>query len=177
MHNIKTLALALSSALVLGACGSSVKLDDKPAAVEERTSTPANTLDTRTVAPITTTNSAIDPLNDPKGMLAKRSIYFDFDSYIVKDEFKPVVEAHAKYLTSNKGRKIVIQGNTDERGCREYNLALGQKRAEAVRKSLSLLGVPDTQMEAVSFGKEKPKAQGNDEATWAENRRADLAYQ
>jgi peptidoglycan-associated lipoprotein len=110
-------------------------------------------------------------------MLAKRSIYFDFDSYIVKDEFKPVVDAHAKYLTSNKGRKVVIQGNTDERGGREYNLALGQKRAEAVRKSLSLLGVPDAQMEAVSFGKEKPKAQGSDEATWAENRRADLAYQ
>lgn len=176
MRNIKTLALALSSALVLGACGSSVKLDDKPVAVEERSGTAPNTLDTRTVAPITTTNSTIDPLNDPKGMLAKRSIYFDFDSYIVKDEFKPVVEAHAKYLTSNKGRKVVIQGNTDERGGREYNLALGQKRAEAVRKSLSLLGVPDAQMEAVSFGKEKPKAQGSDETTWAENRRADIAY-
>ena len=176
MRNIKTFALTLSSALVLAACGSSVKLDDKPVAVEERSGITPGTLDTRTVAPVTTTNST-DPLTDPKGILAKRSIYFDFDSYIVKDEFKPVVEAHAKYLTTNKGRKIVIQGNTDERGGREYNLALGQKRAEAVRKSLSLLGVPEAQMEAVSFGKEKPKAQGSDEAAWAENRRADLAYQ
>lgn len=175
MRNIKTFALTLSSALVLAACGSSVKLDDKPVAVEERSGTTPSTLDTRTVAPVTT--GSTDPLNDPKGMLAKRSIYFDFDSYIVKDEFKPVVEAHAKYLTTTKGRKIVIQGNTDERGGREYNLALGQKRAEAVRKSLSLLGVPESQMEAVSFGKEKPKVQSNDEAAWAENRRADIAYQ
>jgi peptidoglycan-associated lipoprotein len=172
MRPITTLALILSSALVLTACGSSVKLDDN-VKVEDRTGT-ANSADARTVAPITT--GSTDPLNDPKGVLAKRSVYFDYDSFIVKDEFKPVVEAHAKYLAANKGRKIVIQGNTDERGGREYNLALGQKRAEAVRKSLSVLGVSETQMEAVSFGKEKPKANGSDEAAWAENRRADLAY-
>jgi peptidoglycan-associated lipoprotein len=172
MRPITTLALILSSALVLTACGSSVKLDDN-VKVEDRTGT-ANSADARTVAPITT--GSTDPLNDPKGVLAKRSVYFDYDSFIVKDEFKPVVEAHAKYLATNKGRKIVIQGNTDERGGREYNLALGQKRAEAVRKSLSVLGVSETQMEAVSFGKEKPKANGSDEAAWAENRRADLAY-
>jgi peptidoglycan-associated lipoprotein len=88
-----------------------------------------------------------------------------------------VVEAHAKYLAANKGRKILIQGNTDERGGREYNLALGQKRAEAVRKALSLLSVPESQMEAVSLGKEKPKATGSDEASWAENRRSDIVYQ
>jgi peptidoglycan-associated lipoprotein len=174
MRPITTLALILSSALVLTACGSSVKLDDN-VKVEERTGTPTSTADARTVAPITT--GSVDPLNDPKGVLAKRSVYFDFDSFIVKDEFKPLVEAHAKYLGANKGRKIVITGNTDERGGREYNLALGQKRAEAVRKSLNVLGVSDTQMEAVSFGKEKPKATGSDEAAWAENRRADLVYQ
>ena len=173
MRTFTTVALILSSAFVLTACGSSVKLDDK-AKVEERSPIPT-TADSRSVAPITTVST--DPLNDPKGILAKRSIYFDFDSFTVKDEFKPMVEAHAKYLAANKGRKVVIQGNTDERGGREYNLALGQKRAEAVRKSLSLLGVPDTQMEAVSFGKEKPKATGGDEASWAENRRADIAYQ
>ena len=175
MRNVKAVALALSGALILAACGSSVKLDDKKPAIEERTGTTPSTADARTVSPITT--GSTDPLNDPKGILAKRSIYFDFDSYIVKDEFKPVVEAHAKYLAANKGRKIVIQGNTDERGGREYNLALGQKRAEAVRKSLSVLGVTESQMEAVSFGKEKPKAQGSDEAAWAENRRADIVYQ
>lgn len=175
MRNIKAAILVLSSALVLAACGSSVKLSDNKPAIEERTGTTPNTADARSVAPMTT--GSTDPLNDPKGILAKRSIYFDFDSYIVKEEFKPVVEAHAKYLVANKGRKIIIQGNTDDRGGREYNLALGQKRAEAVRKSLSVLGVPESQMEAVSFGKEKPKAQGSDEAAWAENRRADIVYQ
>jgi peptidoglycan-associated lipoprotein len=96
-------------------------------------------------------------LNDPKGVLAKRSVYFDFDSYVVKDDYKSVVEAHSKYLSTNKGRKILIQGNTDERGGSEYNLALGQKRAEAVRKSMSLLGVSEAQIEAVSLGKENQK--------------------
>jgi peptidoglycan-associated lipoprotein len=168
-----TFAIILSSALLFSGC-SSVKLDDK-APIEERTGTaPKSGADPRAVA--TVNAGSTDPLNDPQGILAKRSIYFDLDSYTVKDEFKPVVEAHARYLTANKTRKIVIQGNTDERGGREYNLALGQKRAEAVRKSLSLLGVSDTQMEAVSFGKEKPKATGSDEAAWAENRRADIAY-
>lgn len=174
MRKFTTSALILSSVLVLAACGSSVKLDDK-AKVEERNPVPTAGADTRTVTPVAAVTT--DPLNDPKGVLAKRSVYFDFDSYIVKDEFKPVVEAHAKYLGSNKGRKIVIQGNTDERGGREYNLALGQKRAEAVRKSLATLGVSESQMEAVSFGKEKPKATGSDEASWAENRRADIVYQ
>jgi peptidoglycan-associated lipoprotein len=94
----------------------------------------------------------------------------------VKDEFKPVIEAHSQYLIKNTDRKIVIQGNTDERGGSEYNLALGQKRAEAVRRALNLLGVADSQIEAVSFGKEKPKATGSNEAAWAENRRADIVY-
>ncbi|MFZ6646721.1 peptidoglycan-associated lipoprotein Pal [Undibacterium sp. TJN25] len=171
-----TLVLLISSALLLAACSSPVKLEDKPA-VEDKSATtappPADT--TRQVSTVDT--GSMDPLNDPKGILAKRSVYFDYDSYVVKDEFKPVVEAHAKYLVANKGRKILIQGNTDERGGREYNLALGQKRAEAVRKALALLGVPESQVEAVSLGKEKPKATGSDEASWAENRRSDIVYQ
>ena len=174
MQVSKTFALLLASTLLLGAC-SSVPLNDK-APVEERSgTTPGAAGDARAVAPINATGST-DPLNDPQGLLAKRSIYFDLDSYTVRDEFKPVVEAHARYLNANKSRKIVIQGNTDERGGREYNLALGQKRAEAVRRALSLLGVAENQMEAVSFGKEKPKATGGDEAAWAENRRADIVY-
>ncbi|HCN89705.1 MAG TPA: peptidoglycan-associated lipoprotein Pal [Oxalobacteraceae bacterium] len=172
MRSITKLAFILSTAALLGAC-SSVKLDDK-AKVEDRQPAAA-AQDARTVAPLTT--QSVDPLNDPKGVLAKRSVYFDFDAYIVKDEYKPLVEAHGKYLSANKARKVVIQGNTDERGGSEYNLALGQKRAEAVRKSLEALGVQDSQVEAVSFGKEKPKATGSDEASWAENRRADIVYQ
>ncbi|RBA25470.1 peptidoglycan-associated lipoprotein Pal [Herminiimonas fonticola] len=163
-----TSAFILSTAMLLAAC-SSTKLDDK-APVEDRTGSSA---DARSVG---TVNASSDPLNDPQGVLAKRSVYFDYDSYVVKPEYQQVVANHAKYLQSNKARKIIIQGNTDDRGGAEYNLALGQKRAEAVRKSLSLLGVPEAQMEAVSLGKEKPKALGSDEAAWAENRRADIVY-
>jgi peptidoglycan-associated lipoprotein len=107
---------------------------------------------------------------------ASRSVYFDFDSYVVKDEYAPVIQTNSKFLSVKKGQKVLIQGNTDERGTAEYNLALGQKRAEAVRKSLAAMGVPDGQMEAVSLGKDKPKSQGHDESAWSQNRRADLVY-
>jgi peptidoglycan-associated lipoprotein len=173
MQSMKLFAIVTFGAAALSAC-SSTPLQSK-APVENRAATaPAGTADARSVA---TVNTGTDPLNDPKGALAKRSVYFDYDSYILRGDAKPVTETHAKYLTANKGRKVIIQGNTDERGGSEYNLALGQKRAEAVRKQLSLLGVPESQMEAVSLGKEKPKATGSDEASWAENRRADIVYQ
>jgi peptidoglycan-associated lipoprotein len=119
----------------------------------------------------------VDELNNPNSPLAKRSVYFDFDSYAVKDEYQSLLQAHAQYLKTHPERHVLIQGNTDERGTSEYNLALGQKRAEAVRRALSLMGVPDSQMEAVSLGKEKPVATGHDEESWAQNRRADLVYQ
>ena len=172
MRHLNSFALIVSSAVLLAACSSPVKLDDK-AKIEDRSGM-NGAADARSVNAVNTGSS--DPLNDPQGILSKRSIYFDYDSYSVKAEFNSVIEAHAKYLSANKGRKIIIQGNTDDRGGREYNLALGQKRAEAVRKSLALLGVSDTQVEAVSLGKEKPKALGNDEASYAENRRADIVY-
>ena len=181
MRKLSTTAVILSGALLFAGC-STVKLDDKPP-VEDRAGTGSGTApnggpaDPRSVSTVNAGQQSGDPLSDPKGILAKRSIYFDLDSYTIKDEFKPVVDAHARYLAANKSRRIVIQGNTDERGGREYNLALGQKRAEAVRRALGLLGVSDAQMEAVSLGKEKPKATGSDEAAWAENRRADLVYQ
>jgi peptidoglycan-associated lipoprotein len=179
MRNLTSFAFILSSALLFGAC-SSTKLDDKVAIVDKQGVEPlkSNTTtdsNTNTVASVDLTKSDQNA-TDPAGVPSQTSVYFDLDSYIVKDEFKPVVEANAKFLSSNKGRKIIIQGNTDERGGREYNLALGQKRAEAVRKSLAVLGVPESQMEAVSFGKEKPKALGSDEAAWAQNRRSDIVY-
>jgi peptidoglycan-associated lipoprotein len=172
MQHVKSLALLVSCAAVLSAC-SSVKLDEKPP-VEDRAPVVAPTADSRTIQPVNT--GSVDPLNDPKGVLAKRSVYFDYESYVVREDGKPVVAAHGQYLSKNTSRKILIQGNTDERGGREYNLALGQKRAEAVRKSLVAVGAADGQMEAVSLGKEKPKATGSDEASWAENRRADIVY-
>jgi peptidoglycan-associated lipoprotein len=175
MRNFKSLAFIITTAALLSACSSPVKLNDVP--VVERApdaGKSANPADARSVNTLDT--GSTDPLNDPKGVLAKRSVYFDFDSYGVRDDAKPVVENHAQFLSKNKARKILIQGNTDERGGSEYNLALGQKRAEAVRKSMATLGVPESQMEAVSLGKEKPKATGGDEAAWAENRRADIVY-
>jgi peptidoglycan-associated lipoprotein len=105
-----------------------------------------------------------------------RVILFDYDSYVIKPEYQNIVEAHARWMKANPTRKLNIEGHTDERGGREYNLALGQRRAEAVRRALVLLGVPDSQIEAVSFGKEKPVAPGSDEASWAKNRRAEFAY-
>ena len=168
------LAAVLAAAMLAG-CSSPVKVNE--AAVPDRplaatTAVPAASA--RDVAPVQT--GSTDPLNDAQGVLAQRSVFFDYDSYVLPSTGRAVVEHHAGYLTSNAGRRIIIQGNTDERGGTEYNLALGQKRAEAVRKSLAVLGVADSQMEAVSLGENKPAATGSDEAAWAKNRRADLVY-
>ena len=172
MRNIKSVAFIITSAALLAACSSPVKLNDAP--VVERAAEAAPVADARDVRPVET--GSVDPLNDPKGVLANRSVYFDYDSYVVRDDGQAVVQNHSGYLNKNKERKILIQGNTDERGGTEYNLALGQKRAEAVRKSMAALGVAESQMEAVSLGEEKPKATGSTEAAWAENRRADIVY-
>lgn len=175
MRNLKSVAFIASAAALLSACSSTPKLNETPVVEKTPTAQAAPAEDnTRRVMPVETT---VDPLNDPKGVLANRSVYFDFDSYSVRADGKPVIENHSAYLTKHTDRKVLIQGNTDERGGTEYNLALGQKRAEAVRKAMSALGVSDSQMEAVSLGKEKPKATGHDEAAWAENRRADIVYQ
>ncbi len=115
-------------------------------------------------------------LKDPRNILSKRNIYFDYDQFTVKDEYKAIVEAHAKYLQANRGARAIIQGNTDERGTREYNIALGQKRADAVKNLMLLLGATEIQIETVSFGKEKPRREGHDESSWAENRRADIVH-
>ncbi|AVY93603.1 MULTISPECIES: peptidoglycan-associated lipoprotein Pal [Microvirgula] len=123
-----------------------------------------------------TAGQQIDPLKDPNNVLSKRSVFFGFDSSAVSNEYKPVVQAHAEYLKQNSNRKVQIQGNTDARGSREYNLALGQRRSEAVKQMMRVIGVPEAQLEAVSFGKEKPRATGNTDADFAANRRADVVY-
>ena len=125
------------------------------------------------VAPVT-----IDPnaqtAQGPVGVA--RIVYFDFDSYTIKPEFQSLIDGHSRFLKANPQRHVSIEGHTDERGGREYNLALGQKRSEAVRRALVLVGVSDAQIEAVSFGKEKPAAQGSGEDVWAQNRRAEITY-
>lgn len=186
MRGFKISATLAALLMLLSAC-STVKLDEGKAPVEDRVAkttdsapapapAPSGSVSARDAGADAVNSRSTDPLDDPASVLAKRSIYFDLDSYAIKDEFKPVVEAHGKYLANNPARKVVIQGHTDERGGSEYNLALGQKRAEAVRRALSLAGAKDAQMEAVSFGKEKPKATGSNEEAWAQNRRADIAY-
>jgi peptidoglycan-associated lipoprotein len=116
-------------------------------------------------------------LTDPKSILSKRSVYFDYDKYDVKSEYTDLVTAHAKFLSGNRQFKMLVQGNTDDRGSREYNLALGQKRADAVKKMLVMLGAREEQVESVSLGEEKPKNEGANEAAWAQNRRGDMLYQ
>ena len=174
MRNVKSVASIIATAALLAACKSPVKVAE-PTVSERTPDAPVATDTSRDVRPVET--ATVDPLNDPKGVLANRSVYFDFDSYVVREDGKPVVSNHSNYLNQNKSRKVLIQGNTDDRGGSEYNLALGQKRAEAVRRSMSTLGVAESQMEAVSLGEEKPKATGSGEAAWAENRRADIVYQ
>ena len=153
-----TAVLLGTTALFLAAC-SGVKLDDVDSANGSGNG-----------------NFSSQPWNDPSSPLFQRSVYFDFNEYTVQTKYQKQLSAHASFLKANPKQKIIIQGNTDDRGTAEYNLALGQRRSDAVRKSLNLMGVSDDQMEAVSFGKEKPKAEGDTEAAWAENRRADIVY-
>jgi peptidoglycan-associated lipoprotein len=164
-------ALALAAFLV--GC-SSVKLDEKQAPVESRN--PTAGMDAGAGGAPQSQVTSVDLSKNAGAQQANlpRVVYFDFDSFVVKDEFRPAIEAHAKVLNGDRKKKLAIEGHTDDRGGREYNLALGQKRAEAVAKSLALLGAQDTQLEAVSFGKERPAVQGGDEAAWAKNRRAEL---
>lgn len=115
-------------------------------------------------------------LSDPKSPLSKRSVYFDLDRFEIKMEYQDLVAAHAKFLAANPGMRVLVQGNTDERGSREYNLSLGQKRSDAVKRSLVLMGATEAQVESVSLGEEKPRAEGSNEAAWTENRRADILY-
>jgi peptidoglycan-associated lipoprotein len=197
--------LIIASVIALSACASKVRLDDLPPVTDRgaagdqgalsnsgqsgsSSNTAANsglgnTATTGTggsntsVGIVKTVDANSSKTTQPDaGMLAKRSIYFDYDSFTIRDDAKAVLQAHAKHLSNNRSLKVALEGHTDERGGSEYNLALGQKRANAVQEALQLLGVPANQMEAVSFGKEKPKALGNDEAGYAENRRGDIQY-
>ncbi len=179
---MKKLVLMVSVAALLSACGSAVKLDNVPVedksgqAVSGSTSA-SNFADGSNVAKSNVTTVAIDKnAQDPALSAALKTVYFDYDSFVIRSEFQATLEAHAKYLRADKSRKVNIEGHTDERGGREYNLALGQKRAEAVRKALQLQGVADVQMEAISFGKEKPAVMGNSEAALEKNRRAEFSY-
>lgn len=184
----KKLLMALAVSAMLVACKST---PIKPAAVEDKSPAPPTASNTATdnagadtsaikEAKIDSSDNGDDknnPLKDPNNILSKRNIYFDYDSDAVKAEYRPIIEAHGKYLLAHPDTKMVVQGNTDERGTREYNLALGQRRSVAVKKALNLLGVKDSQIETVSYGEEKAVQNCADESCFAKNRRADVVYE
>ncbi|WP_126444014.1 peptidoglycan-associated lipoprotein Pal [Sulfuricystis multivorans] len=169
------LVASLITLALLAGCGSQPPAPEQAAAgVESRTPGPVTS--TSPVDTASTDPYSLAALKDPKSPLSKRSIYFDFDSYAIKDEYQTLIGHHAQFLIKNPQMKMLIQGNADERGSREYNLALGQKRAEAVKKALVLLGVKEAQLEAVSLGEEKPVCLDASEECWAKNRRGDMLY-
>ncbi len=169
---MKKLVLPALLAMTLAAC-SSTGPDTTAAAVVDRSGAGTGVA---TVTAPSAAGSGIAALTDPNNILSKRSVFFDFDSYVIKPEAKALVEAHARFLVQNPQMKMLIQGNTDERGSREYNIALGQKRADVIRQALTLLGARDAQIESVSLGEEKPRCDDASEACYAQNRRGDMLY-
>ena len=173
-------AAALALAALMAGC-SSTKLDEAPVETRPVPADGASAGAGAGGAGSGTSQSGVATVDLSKsgagaagGLLAQRVVYFDFDSFVVRDDFRPMLEAHAKTLAANRSKRIALEGHTDERGSREYNLALGQKRAEAVLRTMVLLGAPEAQLEAVSFGEERPAAQGGGEEAWAKNRRVEL---
>ena len=185
MRAILIATLCSAGLLVSGACTTTPE-DQAAAGVEDRTGKPGAKpgADTRAVQPPKVaavdvskpSASSISALKDPNSVLSKRSIYYDLDKYDVKDEYRSLIEAHAKYLRENPSARMMIQGNTDERGSREYNVALGQRRSDNVKKMLMLLGAREAQVESVSLGEEKPACSEQSEECFAKNRRGEMLY-
>jgi peptidoglycan-associated lipoprotein len=170
---MKKLTISVLLLSMLAACAS-----DKPAEVVAE---PVAPIEAPVAAPVAEAPKeaapvAVDALDDANSILAKRSAFFDFDKSVVKAADKPVVQAHGQYLAGNPGRKVVVEGNADERGSSEYNLALGNRRADSVKKMLIVSGAKSGQISTVSYGEEKPRATGHNEAAWSQNRRADIVY-
>ncbi|MDR3409777.1 MAG: peptidoglycan-associated lipoprotein Pal [Formivibrio sp.] len=172
---MKKIGLSLLACALLAACAS-----QQPAPVVQPASQPQASSSSTVVAPsapVVAAPGAYNQLTDPNNILSQREVYFDFDKYNVKDEYAELVKAHANYLTLTNGSRVSLQGHTDERGTAEYNLALGQKRADAVKKAMvSAYGVDAKQVETISYGKERPAVDGHDEAAWAKNRRVEIVY-
>lgn len=182
MSTTKSTLLVAALVVLLGACSSTPVTPPPVTTAPAPTPAPAPApppaaATPQSAPPAAVTAAALPPYLDPKNPLStERSIYFDFDDARIKKQYVPVLELHAKYLSANPKVSVRLEGNTDERGSEEYNLALGQRRADAVLNALATLGVPKGQMEAISWGKTKPKALGHDEAAWAQNRRVDIQY-
>jgi len=175
---MKNVALYLAIAAIAAGCASQEARKDAPVADRSAGVSPptASTSPGATTSPSRTSPVTGNPLRDPSNILSKRSVFFDYDSNAVKDEYRGLVQAHSGYMGDKRDSRIRIEGNCDERGSREYNLALGQRRAESVKKVMTVLGVSDGRIETTSYGEEKPLATGHDEQAWSQNRRADIKY-
>jgi len=160
---------------LLYGCASTPTEEAKPA--DEPKAVPATPAPPSvTTRPATPSQVQVDPLKDPNNVLSKRSVFYDYDKYDIKDEYRPMLQAHGKYLAEHRGTKMLVQGNCDERGSREYNIALGQRRAEGVKRMLVLMGATESQVESVSLGEEKPRCTEHSEGCWSQNRRGDMLY-
>ena len=184
MHTARIACFGLALGAMLAACSGGPVSEQPAAGVEERTPAGTHGGTTKPVqqdqvakVDLTARTGAQSVLTDPRNILSRRSVFYDLDTYDVKDQYKDLVEAHARYLRDNPKTKMLIQGNTDERGSREYNVGLGQRRSEGVKRMLMLLGAREDQVESVSLGEEKPRAEGHDEQAWSQNRRSDILYQ
>ena len=171
----KALFAALALALIYG-CASTPPAETPSASPGTPGQTPPAAPPSVGVTPLPPTAVQVDPLKDPNSGLSKRSVFYELDKYDVRDEYRPLVQAHGKYLAEHRGTKMLIQGNCDERGSREYNIALGQRRAEGVKRMLVLMGASDSQVEPVSLGEEKPRCSEHTEGCWSQNRRSDMLY-
>ncbi len=184
MQVLRIVFLGAALGTMLAACSGGPVNEQSPAGVEERQPGTQPAAQAQPVKPgnvarvdLTAKPPVKSPLTDPGSILSRRSIFYDLDSYDVIDRYKDLVEAHARYLRDNPKSKMLIQGNTDERGSREYNVGLGQRRSEGVKRMLLLLGAKEDQVESVSLGEEKPKVEGQGEEAWSQNRRSDILYQ
>ena len=177
---MKKLLTTLGFVALLAGCASKGPATDVPVETRDTSATKSTVQTPNTQGiqntPIIGNNLKTDPLKDANNILSKRIIYFEYDRDEVQTEFANIVQAHAKFLTENRGRKIRLEGHADERGSREYNMALGQRRADAVRKAAGVMGVSSDRMETISFGEDKPRSNGHDESAWAQNRRVEIVY-
>jgi peptidoglycan-associated lipoprotein len=184
-NNMRVILSVLTAAVVIAGCSTTPEDQQSAAAVEDRSKpgakpgADAKSVDRPKIAAVDVTQGkkdAASALKDPANILSKRSIYYDLDKFDVKDEYRGLIEAHAKYLRENPSARMLIQGNTDERGSREYNVSLGQRRSDGVKRMMVLLGAREEQIESVSLGEEKPQSDGHSEEAWSKNRRSDILY-
>ena len=178
--NLSSILTAIAAAALVAACTTTPEDQQTPAPVTDASKPGAQKPGAQPgpIARVDVTGKGQEGADArvKQGALARRSIYYDYDQFDVKDEYRGLVEAHAKYLRENPQSRILIQGNTDERGSREYNVGLGQRRSDGVKKMLILLGAKENQIESVSLGEEKPQAEGHSEDAWSKNRRSDILY-